>query len=264
MNEKELLKKLMEDPSYISEIEDPTEEMQLIAIEKDPDLIYEIENATPKVQIRALELCPSFIEDTIIDFWCVETINYIKSLKDLSDEIRIEIAESLAELGDEEVIGEVDGLTFKEIVCNSIEDVLYYFKNEGCGYEYETLFQSQFFKFLTLEDAIAYCEKNNKWDFFNNVFGIIVTKMDFSSNKVIEEIKTFKRSSNKVNEILEETDDLDSVNIDITHDDKYEANYGLLLPYLFYVECYGDSGHDDYCVCRCNDELYLITIVSYE
>lgn len=238
--------------------------MQLIAVEADVDLFYEIENPTPNVQIKALELCPSLIEEIDIDWFCIEAINYIKTFEDLSDEVRIQIVESFAELGDEEVIGEVDGLSFKEIVCNSIEDVLYHFQHEGCCYEYETLFESQFFKFPTLEDAIAYCEENNKWSFLDDMFGIIVTKMDFSSNKVIEEIKTFKRCSNKVNEILEETGDLDSINMDITREDKYETDYGLLLPSLFYVECFGDAGHDDYCVCRSNEELYIITIVSYE
>ena len=55
MNEKELLNKLMEDPSYICEIEDPTEEMQLIAVEADVDLFYEIENPTPNKFVKYLE-----------------------------------------------------------------------------------------------------------------------------------------------------------------------------------------------------------------
>lgn len=52
---KDLLKKVKKNPRDIKFIADPTEEMQLIAINYDLHLIADIQNPTEKVQLKAVE-----------------------------------------------------------------------------------------------------------------------------------------------------------------------------------------------------------------
>ena len=40
--------------------------------------------------------------------------------------------------------------------------------------------------------------------------------------------------------------------------------YGFLVPALFGAGFYGDGGHDEYAIVKCEEELYVVTLVSYE
>ena len=78
--------------------------------------------------------------------------------------------------------------------------------------------------------------------------GILVNKINWNDEEVITALSDIEYEYDKTSFDHEENMDY----------------YGFLVPALFGAGFYGDGGHDEYAIVKCEEELYVVTLVSYE
>ena len=131
---------------------------------------------------------------------------------------------------------------------------MYYFLRKGLcldnsDHSFNFLFRFKFFQFKTLKEAIEYCERTGRWQFEDDsvsVFEVAKFPKDLSDTPAgyVEYIEGY------------------------CSDEVYRhgewGDYGLLLPGVLDVEPIGDGGHNDYCLFRYEDDLYIVVYKDYE
>lgn len=226
MSRKEIIEKIKENGFFIENIEDPDEELQLLAIENNAFCIRKISNPTEKVQIQAVD---SFIS----------CFKYIKRPC-------------------QDVIDRVHGL-YPTPRCISPESFKYKFYEcvyktmDEIKYDFDCFISEKdtFFKYKTLGLAMSYLKKKGSgpWN-LNNHKGpsqLDIRKIDFSN---------LGEGSKGIIDYLEFTG-----KTEFQHGEEIEM--WDVLPSLFGAdEC--PDGHADYLVFEYKDELYLLTLLCFE
>ena len=269
-------------------VENPTMNVQLKAIDADPWNLYYIKNPIAEVVVNAIEADNGILntleswlddEDSALDYSSEGLFEGLRQLENL-DELKIQIIANLSYKASrkKESIFAINGIIFEEPIYTSIKDIFYYFlgKEASSDYDYfldfyNSLLEADFFKFDSLEGLVNNCRSYSDSDSTYNYkeinlfgygchtydyrYGISITKINFNEQHVIENLHELKKyiDNNNIDSKFEHG------MYDFLISPKYVSNpkFTKLLPAII-MHC----AIDDYCVIKCNDNLYLITIES--
>jgi hypothetical protein len=227
MTREEVIEQIKDNGFFIENVENPDEELQLLAIEENPFCIRVIDNPTKKVQMEAVD-----------NFICC--IKYIKKPC-------------------QEVIDRVHDL-YPTPKCISPEDFKYKFYEpvyetmDQIKYDFNCYFSEtdKFFKCKSLKAAMNSLFRKNKngpWnlDNYKGPSQFDIRKIDFNN------INYCKGNIIEYFEYLGKTE--------FQHGSEVDGYY--LLPCLFEAD-YCPDGHADYLVFRYEGDLYLLTLLCFE
>lgn len=227
MTREEIISEIKNNGFFIENVDDPDEELQLLAVDENYFSIRCIHNPTEAAQLAAIEN----------GAWLVKFIAKPcqKVLEIVGD--RFPIPKNISP----------DDFKYKfyEPVFTTMEDIMFDF---NC-YINEKV---KFFKYKTLEAAMNYLFKNgkDKWRFENasRACMIDIRRLDFNN------IKQHPYGiTSYFDDVLHRTE--------FNHGEEVDGYY--LLPCLFGADDCPD-GHADYLVFEYESDLYLITILCYE
>lgn len=223
----ELIERIKENGFNISEVDDPDEELQLLAIEDNPFSIRAIDSPTDTVQFKAVD---SFIS----------CIKYIKR----------PCAEAIKRAGSRYPIPQcISPAGFKYKFFEPVYETMDQIKDDFNCYISD---DEKFFKCKSLKAAMNTLFRKSKtgpWnlDNYEGPSQFDVRKLDFNA------ITYNKGNITEYFEYLGKTE--------FVHGSEVDGYF--LLPCLFEAD-YCPDGHADYLVFKYEGELYILTLLCYE
>lgn len=227
LTREEIIEKIKDNSFFIGNVDNPDEELQLLAIEDNPFSIREIQNPTKKVQIETVETFRSCIK--YIKRPCQEVIDIVHGLLPTPECISPEWFK----------------YKFYEPVYRNMDQIKYDF---DCYISDD----EKFFKCKSLKAAMNTLFRQSDegpWnlDKYKGPSQFDVRKIDFNK------INYYKGNITEYFEFLGRTE--------FNHGSEVDGYF--LLPCLFEAD-YCPDGHADYLVFEYENELYLLTLLCYE
>lgn len=211
----------------------------------DYQTFYEIYNPCAKVAAQFIKEDFSRFDDIdgIVEL-SKEALLEIRKIENLDKKIIGKIIDSIITLDKPKNIYPDQGMTFNEIVCNSLDEILYFINNGSSGYNYDMLLDFEFFKKSNLDESMKLLVENQYEETINHIVCTYVKKLDFNTPNAVKYVNDCQRYNQRR----------------FNHDKG--GDYGLRLPIIADVPMWGDGGHDEYCIFKYNDELYILTMLS--